>query len=110
MGIVVFLSIIGVVIPPKVSIPKDRGVTSSNNTSVTPSSPTIIPACNVAPTATASSGFMPLKGALPTSFSIADCTAGTRVDPPTRITLSTSPFFTPVIFHCPSCWSHSSFN
>jgi hypothetical protein len=41
-GIVVFLVIIGVLIPHIVSIHRVRGVTSSNNTSVT--SPQIIPA------------------------------------------------------------------
>ena len=92
-GIVVFLSIMVVVTPPSVSIPNVRGVTSSKRTSVTPSSPTIIPACRAAPIATASSGLIPLNGALPTSFSIACCTAGTLVDPPTSNTLSTSPFF-----------------
>ena len=70
-GMVVFLSIIVVVTPPRVSIPRVRGVTSRSNTSVTPSSPTMIPACRAAPMATASSGFIPLNGALPTSFSIA---------------------------------------
>ena len=48
--------------------------------------------------ATASSGLMPLYGAFPVSFSIADWTAGTRVEPPTRMTLSTSPFLTPASF------------
>ena len=70
-GIVVFLSIIVVIIPPNVSIPKVRGVTSRRRTSVTPSSPTIIPACSAAPNATASSGLIPLNGDLPTSDSIA---------------------------------------
>lgn len=35
MGIVVFLGIILVITPPKVSIPKDKGVTSSNNNPLT---------------------------------------------------------------------------
>ena len=34
VGMVVFLVIILVMTPPKVSIPKDRGVTSSSNTSL----------------------------------------------------------------------------
>ena len=93
-----FLSIIVVITPPRVSIPKVRGVTSKSRTSVTPESPTIIPACNAAPIATASSGLTPLNGALPTSFSIAVWTAGTLVDPPTRITLSTSPLDRPASF------------
>ena len=59
VGIVVFLSIIVVMMPPSVSIPRVSGVTSSSRTSVTPSSPVVIPAWRTAPTATASSGFMP---------------------------------------------------
>ena len=43
-----------------------------------------------APNATTSSGFTPLYGSLPVSRLIASCTAGIRVDPPTRITLSNS--------------------
>ena len=58
----------------------------------------MIPACNAAPIATASSGLMPLYGAFPASFSTASWTAGTLVEPPTKITLSTSPFFTPASF------------
>jgi hypothetical protein len=34
VGMVVFLAIILVITPPRVSMPKDSGVTSSNNTSV----------------------------------------------------------------------------
>ena len=44
LGIVVLRSIIIVVTPPKVSIPRVSGVTSRSSTSVTPSSPTMIPA------------------------------------------------------------------
>ena len=58
----------------------------------------MIPACRAAPTATASSGLIPLNGALPTSFSIASWTAGTRVEPPTRRTLSTLPLPRPESF------------
>ena len=43
-----------------------------------------------APTATHSSGLMPLKGSLPVAFFTASCTAGMRVEPPTRMTLSMS--------------------
>ena len=98
LGIVVFLSIIVVVTPPRVSIPRVSGVTSNSRISETPSSPAMIPACRAAPIATASSGLIPLNGALPVSFSIAVCTAGTRVEPPTRMTLSTSPFDRPASF------------
>jgi len=57
-GIVVFLSIIFVQIPPNVSIPSESGVTSSNNKSLT--SPPNTPAWIAAPIATHSSGFIPL--------------------------------------------------
>ncbi len=50
----------------------------------------MIPACNAAPAATASSGFIPLKGFLPIAFSRAFCTAGILVEPPISITLSIS--------------------
>ena len=43
VGIVVFLSIKGVAIPPIVSIDKVRGVTSNNNTSPAPASPANLP-------------------------------------------------------------------
>lgn len=60
VGIVVFLEISLVNTPPRVSIPRDSGVTSSNNTSVT--SPARTPPWTAAPTATASSGFTDLLG------------------------------------------------
>ena len=85
-GIVVFLSINGVAIPPIVSIPNVNGVTSNNNTSLT--SPVNTPACIAAPTATHSSGLTPLDGSFPVKFLTASWTAGILVDPPTKITLS----------------------
>jgi len=42
-------------IPPNVSTPNDKGVTSSNKISLT--SPTKTPPCTAAPIATTSSGF-----------------------------------------------------
>ena len=65
---------------------------------MTPSSPTMMPACRAAPTATASSGLIPLNGAFPASFSIASWTAGILVLPPTRRILSMSPALTPASF------------
>lgn len=56
----VFLGIILVITPPKVSIPKDKGVTSSNNKSFT--SPCNTPPWMAAPVDTASSGFTDLLG------------------------------------------------
>lgn len=57
-GIVVFLGINGVAIPPNVSIPKVKGVTSSNKTSLI--SPAKTPPWIAAPIATTSSGLMDL--------------------------------------------------
>ena len=87
VGMVVLRSIRRVKMWPSVSRPRDRGVTSSSSTSLT--SPPSTPAWMAAPMATHSSGLMPLKGSLPVTFLTASCTAGIRVEPPTRITLST---------------------
>ena len=67
MGIVVFDSINFVITPPIVSIPKDKGVTSNNNTSFT--SPVKTPPWIAAPIATTSSGFTPFDGFLEKNFS-----------------------------------------
>ena len=65
-GMVVLRSISLVHTPPMVSMPKDRGVTSSSNRPFT--SPVSTPPCRAAPIATHSSGLMPLKPSLPVSF------------------------------------------
>ena len=88
VGMVLFLSIILVQTPPAVSIPSDRGVTSSSNRPVTSLLRT--PPCRAAPIATHSSGLIPLKGSLPVYFLTASCTAGILVEPPTNSTLSIS--------------------
>ncbi len=88
VGIVVLRSISFVNTPPIVSIPNDNGVTSSNTISCT--SPVNTPPCTAAPIATTSSGLTPLCGSLPVAFLIASTTAGIRVEPPTKITLSNS--------------------
>jgi hypothetical protein len=75
------LVIIGVLIHHIVSIPKVRGVTSSNKTSVT--SHQIIPACIAAHKATASSGLIPVFGFLPKNVSTFFTTRGTLVEPHT---------------------------
>jgi len=64
---VVFLGIILVKAPPKVSIPKDKGVTSNNTTSLT--LPLKTPPWIAAPIATASSGLTDLFGNFPKNFS-----------------------------------------
>ena len=80
--------IIGVDTPPSVSIPSESGVTSRSRRSFT--SPVRTPAWIAAPSATHSSGLIPLCGSFPVKFFTASCTAGILVDPPTRITLSIS--------------------
>src|SRR5881397_2143153 len=75
-----------VVTPPRVSIPRDSGVTSSRRTSFT--SPASTPPWIAAPIATTSSGFTPLCGSLPKKPFTTSCTFGIRVWPPTRMTSS----------------------
>ena len=74
--------------PPRVSTPKDRGVTSSSSRPFT--SPVRTPPCRAAPRATHSSGLIPLKGSLPMKLLTASWTAGIRVEPPTSSTLPIS--------------------
>ena len=96
VGIVVFLSISLVATPPRVSIDSESGVTSRSRMSLLISaSPERIPAWIAAPTATHSSGLMPLNGSLPVILLTASCTAGILVDPPTRMTLLMSLLVTP---------------
>ena len=74
-------------IPPSVSIPSDKGATSSSNNSDIFSDlllPLRIAACTVAPYATASSGLIELHSDLPPKNSEISCFIfGIRVDPPT---------------------------
>ena len=88
-GTVVLRSTIRVITPPWVSTPSDSGVTSSSSTSET--SPLSTPAWIPAPTATTSSGLTVMLGSRPpVSRRTRFCTAGTRVEPPTRMTSSMS--------------------
>ena len=64
-GMVVLASISLVITPPRVSIPKVRGVTSSSTMSPTPPSLLRMAPWIEAPTATTSSGLTPLEGSLP---------------------------------------------
>ena len=89
VGMVVLRSISRVNTPPRVSMPSERGVTSSRSTSLT--SPFRTPAWIAAPTATTSSGLTPRLGSLPNSDFTVSTIFGMRVMPPTRITSSTSP-------------------
>ena len=109
-GIVVFFSINLVITPPKVSMPRESGVTSSSRTSLT--SPFKTAPWMAAPRATTSSGFTPLLGSLPKIFLTRSWTAGMRVMPPTRITSLISPGERPASFratlHGPSSLSSRS--
>ena len=96
MGMVVLRSMSRVITPPLVSMPSDRGVTSRSSTSFT--SPTRTPAWTAAPMATTSSGLTFLEGSRPAISLASSTTAGIRVEPPTRITWSTSPRVSPASF------------
>ena len=88
-GMVVLRSMIFVMSPPIVSTPRDSGVTSRSRTSFI--SPLIMAAWMAAPMATTSSGLTVMLGSLPpVSRRTSACTAGMRVEPPTRITSSMS--------------------
>ena len=95
VGIVVFLSISLVAIPPMVSMDRDNGVTSRRRISPAPASPASLPPCTEAPRATHSSGFRVLLGSLPVSCFTLSCTAGIRVEPPTNSTWPSSEEFRP---------------
>mmetsp|Transcript_8779 Transcript_8779/g.28958 ORF Transcript_8779/g.28958 Transcript_8779/m.28958 type:complete len:206 (-) Transcript_8779:981-1598(-) len=72
--------------PPAVSMPRERGATSSSSRSLVSSDalPDSTPPCTAAPYATDSSGLMPLLGSLPLKYSVSSCcTLGMRVEPPT---------------------------
>ena len=96
VGIVVFFSISLVDTPPKVSIPKESGVTSNNSTSLT--SPWSTPAWIAAPIATTSSGLTLLFGSFPKKFLTSLNTFGILVIPPTIIISSISLAVIPASF------------
>ena len=81
------------IVVPRVSIPRDSGVTSSRRMFWSWSSPVRIPPWMEAPIATTSSGFTLLLGSLPKKFFTSSCTYGIRVEPPTRRTSSMSDGF-----------------
>ena len=99
----VFLSIIFVNTPPRVSIPRERGVTSIRIISAAElpatSSPPIFPPCIAAPSATHSSGFKLCDGSFPVSTLTSSTTAGTRVEPPTSSTIPRSSADMPASFN-----------
>ena len=90
-GIVLFLGIRVVIIPPAVSIPSERGATSTKISFSIFSSLTSVntAAWTAAPYATASSGFIDLFGSFPLKKSwTIDWILGIRVEPPTKTTSS----------------------
>jgi len=84
VGIVVFRSMRRVNTPPRVSMPRESGVTSRSTTSFI--SPASTAPWIAAPTATTSSGFTLRLGSLDVSRSTNSAMAGIRVEPPTRMT------------------------
>ena len=84
VGIVVLRLIILVITPPRVSTPRDSGVTSSSRMSLT--SPASTPPWIAAPTATTSSGLRLVSGVWPKNSATASRTTGMRVEPPTNTT------------------------
>ena len=86
VGMVVFLSISLVATPPRVSMPRDRGVTSSSRTSLT--SPDRTAPWMAAPMETHSIGSIPRWILGPTMLSTKFWMMGILVGPPTRMILS----------------------
>ena len=87
VGMVVLRVIILVITPPRVSTPRESGVTSSSRMSLT--SPASTPPWMAAPTATTSSGLTVWLGVLLVMRLTSSSTAGMRVEPPT-MTISSS--------------------
>eukprot|EP00760_Papus_ankaliazontas_P009512 PhM_4_TR14093/c1_g1_i5/m.49793 len=94
VGMGVLRSTSFVMTPPTVSMPSDRGITSTSSTLFSTSSwPHSTAPCTAAPYATASSGLMPLLSSLPLKKSLSSCcTLGMRVEPPTSTMSSMSDF------------------
>mmetsp|Transcript_12349 Transcript_12349/g.21868 ORF Transcript_12349/g.21868 Transcript_12349/m.21868 type:complete len:266 (+) Transcript_12349:1039-1836(+) len=88
VGMVVLRLIMRVNTPPRVSMPRDRGVTSNSRMSFT--SPRSTPPWMAAPMATTSSGFTPREASLPKISLTISATLGMRVMPPTNNTSVTS--------------------
>src|SRR3989338_2773436 len=86
VGMVVFLGISTVITPPRVSTPRESGVTSSRRMSLI--SPLNTAAWMAAPTATTSSGLTPLQGYLLKRSFTSCCTLGIRIIPQTSTTSS----------------------
>mmetsp|Transcript_14331 Transcript_14331/g.38371 ORF Transcript_14331/g.38371 Transcript_14331/m.38371 type:complete len:527 (-) Transcript_14331:71-1651(-) len=86
VGMVVLRLMRRVKTPPRVSMPRESGVTSRRRMSLT--SPRRTPPWMAAPSATTSSGLTPRFGVLPKNLVTVSWTMGTRVMPPTsRISL-----------------------
>ncbi|MNZ64924.1 hypothetical protein D3C78_831040 [compost metagenome] len=76
--------------PPMVSKPRESGMTSSNSISLSGLLPTRISAWIAAPIATTLSGSIDVSGVRPKNSPTRSRTSGTRVEPPTMTTSSTS--------------------
>ena len=82
--------------PPPTSMPSDSGITSSSSTSSALPSPARRSACIAAPSATTWSGIDVRERLLAEQLrDVARARAGTRVEPPTRMTPSSSSGFDP---------------
>mmetsp|Transcript_69114 Transcript_69114/g.112202 ORF Transcript_69114/g.112202 Transcript_69114/m.112202 type:complete len:209 (-) Transcript_69114:882-1508(-) len=84
VGMVVLRGMRRVKIPPRVSMPRDRGVTSRSKMSLT--LPLSTPAWIAAPMATTSSGLTPFPGSRLKRSLTTSCTRGIRDMPPTNST------------------------
>ena len=89
-GMVVLRGITFSARPPMVSNPKESGMTSSSSISASGLLPTRMSAWMAAPMATTLSGSMLVKGVRPKNSPTRSRTSGTRVEPPTITTSSTS--------------------
>ena len=98
-GMVVLRGITFSTRPPMVSKPRDSGMTSSSSISLSGLLPTRISAWIAAPTATTLSGSMEVSGVRPKNSPTRSRTSGTRVEPPTMTTSSTSSASTPASFN-----------
>jgi hypothetical protein len=96
VGMVVLRWISLVMTPPRVSIPRERGVTSNNNISLT--SPVNTAPYIAAPIATASSGLTPLLGFLLKNALTISYILGILVIPPTSNTSSILSLLSPESF------------
>ncbi|MNI54768.1 hypothetical protein D3C73_1096810 [compost metagenome] len=97
-GMVVLRGITFSTRPPMVSRPSESGITSSSSMSLSGLLPTKMSAWIAAPIATTLSGSIEVNGVRPKNVPTCSRTRGTRVEPPTMTTSSTSSALTPASF------------